>query len=65
MKFFGKIFSYELRYAGTGIKIGGHDINSPYPSFFELNIHCNNENGMIFEEIEVNDEFIDYINRIH
>ena len=50
---------------GLSLIIGGHDINSPYPSFFELNIHCNNENGMIFEEIEVNDEFIDYINRIH
>lgn len=65
MKFFGKIFSYELRYAGTGIIIGGHDINSPYPSFFELNIHCNNENGMIFEEIESKIDFEDTIIRIY
>ena len=60
-----EIFSYELRFAGTGIIIAGHNINSPYPSFFELNIHCNNENGIIFEEIESKIDFEDTIIRIY
>lgn len=64
-KILWEIFSYELRYAGTGIIIAGHDINSPYPSFFELNIHCNDEDRVIFEEIESKIDFEDTIIRIY
>lgn len=64
-KILWEIFSYDLRYTGTGIIIAGHNINSPYPSFFELNIHCNDEKKVIFEEIESKIDFEETIIRIY
>ena len=52
-----EMFCYELRYAGTGIIIAGYNADSPYPSFFELNLHCNNEKEIICEEIESKIDF--------
>lgn len=60
-----EIFCHDLRYAGTGIIIAGHNVNSPYPSFFELNIHCNAETGIIYEEIESKIDFEGTIIRIY
>lgn len=40
-------------------------MDSPYPSFFELNIHCNSENEIIYEEIESKIDFEDTIIRIY
>lgn len=64
-KILWEIFSYDLRYAGTGIIIAGHNIDSPYPSFFELNIHFNDKKEVIFEEIESKIDFEETIIRIY
>ena len=60
-----EIFCHDLKYFGTGIIIAGYNIDSPYPSFFELNIHCNDENGIIYEEIESKVDFEETIIRIY
>lgn len=64
-KILWEIFCYDFRYFGTGIILAGYNINSPYPSFFELNIHCNDESGIICEEIESKIDFEETIIRIY
>lgn len=60
-----EIFSQELKYSGTGIIIAGYNPDSPYPSFFELNIHCNDEKEIIYEELESKIDFQETIIRIY
>lgn len=64
-KILWEIFSYELRYEGTGVIISGHNIGSPYPSFFEINIHCNSGGKIIYEELESKIDFEETIIRVH
>lgn len=47
-----RIFSNELTYEGTGIIIAGFDKNHHYPTFFVLNLYCNDAGKIIYEEIE-------------
>lgn len=47
-----RIFSDWLRYEGTGIIIAGYNIDSYYPTFFEINIHCNDNGKIIYEELD-------------
>lgn len=46
-----EIFCYDLTFEGSGIIFVGFDIDSYYPSIFELNIHCNNHGEIIYENI--------------
>ena len=57
-KLLWEIFSYELRYEGTGIIIAGYNLKSNKPSFVELNVHCNDQGTIIYDEIdtEINSE---------
>ncbi len=64
-KILWEIFSYELKYEGTGVIISGHNIGSPYPSFFEINIHCNSRGKIIYEELESKIDFEETIIRVH
>lgn len=64
-KILWEIFCFELRYEGTGIIIAGNNIDSPYPTFFEINIHCNTNEKVIYEEIESKIDFNDTIIRIY
>lgn len=47
-----KIFSYELQFEGTGIIFAGFDEGNFYPSFFEINLHCNDNGKIIYDEID-------------
>ena len=60
-----QIFCWNLKYEGTGVIISGHNINSPYPSYFEINIHCNDSGDIVFEELESKIDFEDTILRIY
>lgn len=64
-KLIWEIFCYNLKYEGTGVIFAGYDINSPYPSFIEINLHCNDEKCIIYEEIESNSNFEETIIRIY
>lgn len=64
-KILWEIFCHDLRYEGTGIIIAGNSIDSPYPSFFEINIHCNDSKEIIYEEIESKIDFEETIIRIY
>lgn len=63
-KILWEIFSYELKFEGTGVIISGHNIDSPYPSFFEMNIHCNGRN-MLYEELESKIDFEETTIRVY
>lgn len=60
-----QMFSWNLKYEGTGVIISGHNINSPYPSYFEINAHCNDPDGIIYEELESKIDFEDTLIRIY
>lgn len=45
--------------------ISGHNINSPYPSYFEINIHCNDFGEILYEELESKIDFKDTLMRIY
>ena len=47
-----EIFCHELSFEGTGIVFAGFDIDNDFPSFFEINIHCNNNGEIIYEEVD-------------
>ena len=48
-----EIFSYYLQYEGTGIVIAGFNLKSHYPSFVEINIYCNDDGKIIYNEIDL------------
>ncbi|MBQ9161534.1 MAG: hypothetical protein IJ122_09510 [Methanobrevibacter sp.] len=47
-----EIFSYELSFEGSGIIFAGFDEKHYYPSFFEINIFCNDNGKLIYEEVD-------------
>ncbi len=47
-----EIFCYELDYEGTGIIIAGYNLKSNKPSFVEINVHCNDNGNIIYDEID-------------
>lgn len=47
-----EIFWYWMSYEGTGIIITGYNRDSYYPSFFEINIHCNDNGKLVYEEVD-------------
>lgn len=47
-----EIFCYELSFEGTGIIFAGFDIGHDFPSFFEINIHCNNHGEVVYEDVD-------------
>lgn len=47
-----EIFSYELKYEGTGIIIAGYNLHSNKPSFIEINVHCNSNGKIVYDEID-------------
>jgi hypothetical protein len=47
-----EIFCHDLSFEGTGVIFAGFDIDHDFPSFFEINIHCNNHGEIIYEEVE-------------
>ena len=42
---------YNMQYEGTRIIIAGFNLNSHYPSFIEINLYCNDDGKIIYEEI--------------
>lgn len=47
-----EIFSFSLLFEGTGVVFSGFDIKHDFPSFFEINIHCNDNGEIIYEEVD-------------
>ena len=47
-----KIFSRQLSYEGTGIIFAGFDKYNFYPTFFEINLHCNDYGKIIYDEVD-------------
>jgi len=47
-----EIFCYELSFEGTGVIFAGFDDNHDFPSFFEINVYCNNHGEILFEEVD-------------
>lgn len=47
-----EIFWYWMSYEGTNIIITGYNNDSYYPSFFEINIHCNDNGKLVYEEVD-------------
>ena len=47
-----RIFSDWLSYEGTGVIITGYNSYSYYPTFFEINIHCNDDGTLMYEEVD-------------
>lgn len=47
-----EIFCHELSFEGTGVIFAGFDIGHDFPSFFEINIHCNNHGEIVYEEVD-------------
>lgn len=47
-----KIFSDWIDYEGTGAIITGYNSDSYYPTFFEINIHCNDNGKLVYEEVD-------------
>lgn len=47
-----EIFCYELSFDGTGVIFAGFDIDNDFPSFFEINIHCNDNGEVIYGEVD-------------
>ena len=47
-----KIFSRQLSFECTGIIFAGFDIDNFYPSFFEINVHCNDNGEIIYDEVD-------------
>lgn len=49
---FWEMFSYSLLFEGTGVVFSGFDIACDFPSFFEINIHCNDNGEIIYDEVD-------------
>lgn len=47
-----EIFCYELSFEGSGVIFVGFDEKNYYPSFFEINIFCNDNGKLIYEEVD-------------
>lgn len=47
-----EMFCHELSFDGTGVIFAGFDIGHDFPSFFEINIHCNNHGKIVYEEVD-------------
>ena len=47
-----KIFSHQLSYEGTGMIFAGFNAGEFYPTFFEINLHCNDNGKIIYEEVD-------------
>lgn len=47
-----EIFGYELSFEGSGVIFVGFDEKNYYPSFFEINIFCNDNGKLIYEEVD-------------
>lgn len=47
-----KIFSRQLSYEGTGIIFAGFDKYNFYPTFFEINLHCNDYGKIVYDEVD-------------
>ena len=47
-----KIFSYQLSFEGTRIIFVGYDCDNYFPSFFEINVHCNDYGKVIFDDVD-------------
>lgn len=47
-----EMFCHELSFDGTGVIFAGFDIGHDFPSFFEINIHCNNHGEIVYEEVD-------------
>ena len=47
-----KIFSHYFAYEGTGMIFAGFDIENVYPTFFEINLRCNDHGKIIYEEVD-------------
>ena len=47
-----KIFSYYLFSKGTSMIFAGYDIENIYPSYFEINLYCNDCGRIIYEEVD-------------
>lgn len=47
-----EMFCHDLSFEGTGVIFAGFDIGHDFPSFFEINIHCNNHGEIVYEEVD-------------
>ena len=47
-----KMFSHYLSFEGTGIVFAGFDLDNFHPSYFEINLHCNNNGEIIYDEVD-------------
>lgn len=47
-----EIFCYDLYFEGTGVIFGGFDIIHNHPSYSEINLHCNDNGRIIYDEID-------------
>lgn len=47
-----EIFSFELLYESTGMAICGYDLDSHYPSFYEIELFFNSDGKIIFELVD-------------
>ena len=47
-----EMFGHELSFEGTGVIFAGFDIGHDFPSFFEINIHCNNHGEIVYEDVD-------------
>ena len=41
-----------MLFEGTGVIFSGFDIEHDFPSFFEINIHCNDNGKIVYEEVD-------------
>lgn len=46
-----EIFCHDLYFEGTGVIFGGFDMTHNHPSYFEINLHCNDNGNIIYDEI--------------
>ena len=47
-----KIFSHQLSFEGTGMIFAGFNADEFYPTFFEINLHCNDNGNIIYDEVD-------------
>ena len=47
-----KMFSHYLSFEGTGMIFAGFDLDNFHPSYFEINLHCNNCGEIIYDEVD-------------
>ena len=47
-----KMFSHYLSFEGTGMVFAGFDLDNFHPSYLEINLHCNNNGEIIYDEVD-------------